>query len=305
MSKTYKTHIRHATIFNRLNTGQIVNVNELAEEFGVGVCTIQKDLNEFFPSLYEIEYLGNGNYRFPKGYHIQSSEDEEKRIALSLMKSLQHSAIPELDEYIDALLKLDSKYESLFLFDLEFESIPNIGTFKVLLQAINQKVGVEFVYTKSNNTAKEVMVHPYRIANFKSFWYLVAYDVDDERIKLYYLKNISKLHTLYENFIANEAIEKELERICSTIDSPWYEDEASFVTLKLEGAAKRYLGRLQPSYLSFVKQTQEYSLARMRYYHDIEVLQLVKRWLPDITIVDNPKLQQKLQKMLQEYLKVF
>lgn len=302
MTKSKKALTRQTTIFSRLNAGQIVNVKALAEEFGVGVRTIQKDMNERLSSTYDIVDKGHGNYAFAEGYRLRSAEDEEEKIAISLMKSLQQSAIPEMQEYIDTVIPTTKNYEEMFLFDLDFEPIEDIGTFKVILKAIQWKVGLQFVYTKTDGSTKEVTVHPYRIANFKNYWYLMAYDLQDEKIKSYYLKNISKLHNLYENFIANEAMQQELEATCAQIDSPWYGAGAFQVTLSLRGDAQFYLLRNLPKHMKVIDESEDHTLVRMDYNSDHDVLTLVKKWLPDIEIVDNTLLSKKLDKTLQTFL---
>ena len=302
MKKNQKALIRQTTIFSRLNAGQTINVKALAEEFGVTVRTIQIDMNERLSTTYDIVALGHCNYAFAEGYRLKSAEDEEEKIAISLMKSLQQRAIPDMNDYINSALPVAKEYEEMFLFDLDFEPIEDIGTFKVILKAIQWRIGLEFVYTKPDGRMKDVTVHPYRIANFKNYWYLIAYDLLDEKIKAYYLKNISRLHTLYENFIADEATQKELEQTCSGIDSAWYSMEESQVTLRVCGDARLYLERHLPHHIEIVEQTENFSLMRMHYNDDSEVLSLVKRWLPDIEIVDDSVLAEKLDKTLQAFL---
>ncbi len=303
MTKSQKSLIRQTTIFSRLNAGDTVNVKALAEEFSVGVRTIQKDMNERLSSTYDIVDLGHGNYAFAEGYRLKGTDDEEEKIAISLMKSLQHSAIPDMNDYINTALPTAKNYEEMFLFDLDFESIENIGTFKVILKAIQWRVGLEFNYTKTDGSTKEVTVHPYRIANFKNYWYLIAYDLLDEKIKAYYLKKIDRLHTLYENFIANEATEKELVQLCSRIDSAWYSDGESHAILCVRGDARFYLERHLPHHMKIIEQKEDYTTMSINYNSETEVLGLVKKWLPDIEIIDNPGLSQKLDETLKTFLK--
>ena len=174
MKKNQSALIRQTTIFNRLNEGETLNVKELAEEFGVSIRTIQKDFNERLGGMYDILYLGHGNYAFPEGYKFRGVGDEEAKIALSLMKSLQHNAIPQMDEYIYAAISSAKNYEEIFLFDLDFEPIGDVQNFKLLLKAIQWRFGVSFVYTRLDGKTTEVTVHPYRLANFNSYWYLLA-----------------------------------------------------------------------------------------------------------------------------------
>ncbi len=302
MKKSQTALIRQTTIFSRLNAGETVNVKVLSEEFGVSVRTMQKDMNERLSNTYDIVDLGHGNYAFAEGYRLKGADDEEEKIAISLMKSLQQSAIPNMNDYINAALPAVKSYEEMFLFDLDFEPIEDIGTFKIILQAIQWQTGLEFTYTKVDGSTKEITVHPYRIANFKNYWYLIAYDLLDEKIKTYYLKKIDKLHTLYENFIANEATEKELKQICARIDSAWFDGGESQVTLSVRGDARFYLERHLPHHIMITEQKEDYATMTINYNNETEVLSLVKKWLPDIQILDNPELLEKLDKTLLGFL---
>jgi len=221
MTRNQKALIRQTTIWSRLNAGQTVNVRDLAEEFGVGVRTIQKDMNERLTQTYEVVDLGNGNYKFPDGYSFLGTEDEEEKIAVSLMKSLQHSAIPELDEFVKKALPSGSNCESMFLFDIALEPIGDIGLLKVLIQSIRWKVGVEFTYAP-DGSSHEVAADPYRIANVRGRWYLIAWDPAVEKLRAYALHAISHLRTLYENFAGDPAVEEELSARCDTLDPAWF-----------------------------------------------------------------------------------
>jgi predicted DNA-binding transcriptional regulator YafY len=221
MNKNQKALIRQTTIWSRLNAGQTVNVRALAEEFGVGVRTIQKDMNERLTQTYDVLDLGNGNYKFPDGYSFLGAEDEEEKIAVSLMKSLQHSAIPELDDFVEKAVPSGSNCESMFLFDIALEPIGDIGLLKVLIQAIRWRVGIEFTYTVDDMPV-EVAVDPYRIANVRGRWYLIAWDPSVEKLCAYEMRAISHLRTLYENFAGNPAVEEELAVRCDTLDPGWF-----------------------------------------------------------------------------------
>ena len=221
MNKNQKALIRQTTIWSRLNASQTVNVRALAEEFGVGVRTIQKDMNERLTQTYEIIDLGEGNYKFPDGYSFLGTEDEEEKIAVSLMKSLQHSAIPELDDFVEKAVPSGSNCESMFLFDVTLEPIGDIGLLKVLIQAIRWKVGIEFTYTP-DDTPREVAADPYRIANVRRRWYLIAWDPSVEKLRAYEMRAIAHLRTLYENFAGNPAVEEELAQRCDTLDPAWF-----------------------------------------------------------------------------------
>jgi len=302
MKKNQKALIRHNLIYQKLNQGQIVNVEELAKEFGVGIRTIQKDLNERLSGIYDIEDLGQGNYIFPKHHRFVGGKDEEESIAISLMKELQHSAIPEMDAYIESALPTSSNYDDIFVFGIHFEAIEDVEAFNTLIKAIKWKVGVKFIYTKQDGSSKKVLVDPYRLANFQNYWYLIAYDPSVEILKTYYLKSITKLTMLYENFTGNTQIEEDLNKVCNKMDSVWYSGEQESCLLRVEDKAKYYLQRDVSTNMEIVEQHEDYNIVRMNYHNEVELFSFIKKWIPDIRIVDNTELSDKLTKQLEDFL---
>jgi predicted DNA-binding transcriptional regulator YafY len=301
MTKNQKALIRQTTLFNRLNEGEMLNVKALAEEFGVTVRTIQKDFNERLCETYDIIDLGHGNYAFAEGYRFKGADDEEEKIAISLMKSLQHHAIPQMDDYINSAISATKHYEEIFLFDMDFEEIENLEMFKILLKAIQWKFGIAFSYKRVDSTVIETIVHPYRIANFKNYWYLVAHDLEAQKIKTYYMKGISKLRTLYENFNDDPNVEAQIAQITSGIDSPWYRDEAWEVVLTVSGDARYYLERHTPRNMKKTADSEIYATFLFTYHHKVELFTFVKKWIPDIRIND-PKLQKELNEIMNTYI---
>jgi len=301
MQKNQKALIRHNMIYERLKAGETLNVKALAEAFGVGERTIQKDFNQRLNAIYDIESLGEGNYRLRRSHYFKGAENEEESIAISLMKELQHSAIPEMDEYIEAALPVSSNYDDIFVFGLHFESIDDVEGFKTLIKAIKWKVGVAFTYTKKDGSSKRVMADPYRLANFQSYWYLVAYDPSVEILKTYYLKNISELEMLYENFAADPKVEEDLNKMCRTMDSAWWNGERHSCLLEVNGIARHYVERGMDAHIEVVKKDAEHDVVRFYYHNEIELFSYVKSWIPYIRILDD-MLAQKLEEELRQFL---
>jgi len=266
------------------------------------VRTVQKDMNERLNGIYAIEYLGEGNYRLKVDHRFKGAKDEEESIAISLMKALQHSAIPELNSYIDAALPTGSNYDQIFTFGMHFESITDVEAFKTLIKAIKWKVGVEFVYTKADGSSKTVLADPYRLANFQNYWYLVAYDPSVEIIKTYYFKNMTKLQMLYENFTGNEQIEADLNRFCNSMDSVWWNGERHSCTLQVSGIAKYYVERDVPETMELLETHKDHLMVRFYYHNEIELFSYVKSWIPHIRIIDNEALANTLSEELRAYL---
>ncbi len=292
---------RLATMLHYLNRGYTVNIKELSEEFEIGERQIQKDI-ELFSEMYEIESLGSQNYRMTKGYKLIGTENEDVEIAIALMKSLQQSALPQMNEDVDKALSKSEKYGDIFLFNIDNEEISHMREFRKFLQAIRNRQSCSFQYTKKDGTRKDVHAHPYRIANLSNYWYLLAYDVEAEKLKSYHINSIDSVVLAGENYINNAAVEKEIEDTFVDFTSAWFDGEAKSVKLQVTGTAKHYLDRSPPRNITIISRSDRELEIQFDYYNDIEVLNFVKKWLPDIKIIDHLKLKQKLQKTLQNYL---
>lgn len=292
---------RLATILHYLNRGYIVNVKQLSEEFSISERQIQKDI-ELFGDMYDMESLGSQNYRMKKGYKLIGTENEDVEIAIALMKSLQQSALPQMSEDVNKALSKSEKYGDIFLFNINNEEISNMREFRKFLQAIRNKQSCSFHYTKKDGTVKEVNTHPYRIANLSNYWYLLAYDVEAEKLKSYHINSISHIILAGENYINNAAIEKEIEGTFIDFTSVWFDGESKSVMLKATGNAKHYLDRKLPKNMTVISQTVNDLQIQFHYYNEIEVLNFVKKWLPEIRIIDHLELKGKLEISLKNYL---
>lgn len=304
MKKNQKALIRHNRIYHKLQAGETVNVKALAEEFKVGERTIQKDMNERLNALYDIEYLGEGNYRL-RTPTFKGTKNEEESIAVSLMKSLQHSAVPQMDDYVDVAVPTSGSYDDIFIFGIHFEQIDDMEMFHTLIKAVKWKVGVEFTYTKLDGSRKRVLADPYRLANFQKYWYLIAYDPAAELLKTYYLNNISELTMLYENFTGNESIERELDMLCRNMDSVWWNDEKRSCLLKVTDKAKAYMQqRGFPENIELLETHDEHLLVRIYFYNDMELFSYVKSWMPWMHIVGDEVLAEKLREQVEQFFEI-
>jgi len=293
---------RLATMLHYLNRGYMVNIKELSAEFDISERQIQKDI-ELFSDMYEIESLGQQNYRMKKGYKLIGTENEDVEMAIALVKSLQRSALPQMSEDVDKALPKSYTYEKIFLFNSDNEEISHMREFRKLLQAIRNKQSCSFHYTKKDGTTKEVHAHPYRIANLSSYWYLLAYDVEEEKLKSYHINSIFKVILAGENYINDTAVEREIEKTFADFTSAWFDGELKQVRLNAKGMARHYIERKPLKNITILSTEEDVLELLFEYYSDVEVLNFVKKWLPDVQIVDHSKLSSKLEDILKNYLK--
>lgn len=294
---------RLVSIINYLSTGNIINVTDLSIEFSISQRQIQKDI-ELFKEIYEIESLGSQNYRIKDNFKIHSASNNNLDISLAFLKSLQHSAMPQMNRYIDPSLPEIKEYKNMFILDIAYEEITHTDELYKLIKAIKSQESCSFLYTKKDGSSKQVYVHPYRLANFSNFWYLLAYDVEQSKLKSYHINSINSVLLAGENYINSASIEKEIEDTFATFNSVWFDGNPKSVELEITGDAKLYTQRNFPKNASVISENDLILTIDFQYYNASEILSFVKQWIPEIKILNNEDLRMNLKTILQKSLEV-
>ncbi len=297
-----KAMYRLTTIICRLNIGEALDVKELAADFGVTPRTIQKDLNERLSHLPIERREEDGRYRFMGDYHLRGTNEPDAILVADLIAAMIRNVDAEYTKIADNFLKGRSFSTSCFLFHLNLEDISSYSDlFRLLNQAVALRQQVGFTYCNNQGESKEYTAHPYRLANLKGFWYLLAYDLRIKRLKSFYLKKIESPIIHPGNYQVDSGLMEELENFSDEIFSPWVCEDCRTVKLQISGKAQIYLKRNLPAALTIESEDDDSLLASMEYFADSEVLALVKQWLPDIVILDNQLLTAKLKAELDYY----
>ncbi len=297
-----KAMYRLTTIICRLNIGEALSVKGLAAEFAVTARTIQKDLNERLSHLPIERSEEDGLYRFMGDYRLRGTSEPDAILVADLLTAMIRNVDASYTKIADNFLKGRSFSTSCFLFHLNLEDISSHSDlFKLLNQAVALRQQVAFSYRNNQHENKEYAVHPYRLANLKGFWYLLAYDLHSHRLKSFYLKKISAPVIHPGNYRIDAAVMAELETFSTEIFSPWVCEDCRTVRLRIRGTARLYLERNLPTALKVESADSDVLQVSMTYFADAEVLALVKQWLPDIVIVDNQALNDKLKAEIDDY----
>ena len=135
---------RLAVILQRLNNGERIHIDALAEEFGVSRRIIQKDLNQRL-SLLEDKYAEsrNGYYRLDKNKLGHLTEEDVKRFAA--FAGIQN-LFPETDRrfFSDMLIR------SIAVKGFQYEDIKNRRhEFDQIQTALDNNRPIRFHYTKA------------------------------------------------------------------------------------------------------------------------------------------------------------
>jgi len=280
----------------KLNQGEYLDPKTLADEFGVNLRTVQRDLNERFAYLPLLKTQGR--------YHIDPSflgklnlKDIQHFASLAgikgLFPSLSDSFLRDIfDQHIEsALLVKGHHYE-----DLRGKE----KAFKALEQAIVNRKRISFSYTKMDvSVAKSYQnVAPYRLVNHKGIWYLAA--TDEGKLKTFSFTKLDKLSTSESTFIPDERIQATVQ----TSDGIWISEEPWNVILKIAPEVAAYFKRRKLIANQVIEKDLKDGglILSAKIGHENQILPIVRYWLPHIRIINPVRLQNELESQLHLYL---
>lgn len=285
---------RLAQILVKLNQGEKLDPNALADEFGVNLRTIQRDLNERF--AYLPLYKTDGRYSLDLTFLGKlSTKDIERFAGLAGVRGL----FPSLsDEFLRDIF--DSRVqEALLIKGHHYENLAGKEqAFRVLEKAIVARQNVAFDYQKTDGVKSYTSVSPYKLLNLKGIWYLAA--VDGDKLKTFSFAKIERLKLLDATFDWSKEVDTKL----TTEDGIWFTGSQHEVVLKVSAEVAGYFKRRK----LIANQVIEKELAdgglliSAKVGHPNQVLPIVRYWVPHIKIVSPESWQRDLERSFLDYL---
>ena len=277
---------RLGMILHKLNEGERLSLQELSEEFGVSLRTLQRDFNERLSFLpIEVE---EGYYYVPQ-YCLGKLNFNDVRTILKKSGVIGVYPVSNDDFIIDLLNEKVSK--SYIVEGASYEQIDKRSFLLINLAILNtQKLSF-------NYKQKERVVEPYRLINTHGIWYLIAQE--DGILKNFSFTKLQNLISLEESFEADDKLLKQIEEKQTT----WITQEKIEVVLRVDNDVMDYFVRrvLLPNQ-KIVEKRDTYSIISASISYEEEILSFVRYWIPHIAILSPSSLQEKLHATLQNYL---
>jgi len=290
---------RLTTILSKLNDGEALSVKELAKEFNTSERTIQRDFNERLVSF--PIYQENKKWKMQEGYRVEKTKSLEDEIVLDIIEKITEGIGGKFSIKANKLLsKIKNEDFNPIYTKLNIEDISDkFSDIEILESAIKDKKEIECSYNNERHEIYTTTIKPLKIVNFEGFWYLVA--LRDETLKKYYLKNISNPKICDRRF----EVDSELNELLDNAISIWFQkDTKPFeVTLYANKIATKYFKRrpLPTQKITSLNNddTMEFTL---NITHKMEILPIVKYWIPHIYIIEPQWLKDIVKEDLEEYL---
>ncbi len=285
-----KVSVRLAEILIKLNRGEKLDPHQLAEEFGVTVRTIQRDLLE---RLAYLPFSKDHHYFVLEPYYLGklSTADIQRFASLAGIKAL----FPALSDHFLREI-FDNRVSQAYLVKgHHYEDLGDkTSEFKQLEQAIVQHRLIHFLYKAKSYTG----IAPYKLINHKGIWYLAAQD--GIQLKTFCFSQLKSIQTNEKTFTPEAGINAQIEQA----DGIWFGADNPEVVLKIDPAVAAYFKRrtvLPHQHID--KELEDGSLiVSTRISHDNQILPMIKYWVPNISIIAPKELRDSLLQSLREYL---
>lgn len=295
-SATHDTLVyRLAQILVKLNQGEKLDPQVLADEFGVNLRTIQRDLNERFAYL-PIE-KADGYYRLDPAFLGKlTTRDVERFAGLAGVKGL----FPSLsDDFLRDIF--DSRVQSAFLVKGHcYEDLGGSASlFRELEMAIISHHQISIDYEKTDGRKFYAALFPYKLINNKGIWYLVA--LDSEKLKTFSFSKIKRLRTLDMTFEPKSDVEKQL----AEEDGVWLSEDRQEVVLKIGRDVAHYFKRRRLVANQVIEKELEDGglIVSAKVGHPNQIVPIVRYWIPHIRIISPKKLQASLEEEIECYVR--
>lgn len=284
---------RLANILTKLNMGYQLSIKELAFEFGVSTRTISRDfdrLNTYLPLLQDNE---SKKFYLDSNYLGKIAPKDIRNFAQ--LSGISH-LYPSLDmSFLRELL--DSRAHQIYSAKgYSFEDASQFKElFKVLGKAIQEQRQIGFIYK-----GEPRLVQPYRLIHHHGSWYLAA--VRKDQLRTYRISHIQLMHATHEypQFIPDQNIVKTVE----DDDSIWFGQDKQEIILSIDSQVAFYFK--QRSILPEQQIVRELGdgglLVSSKINHDMQLLPLIRFWIPHLKIVNPGRLQDEMEKGLNEYI---
>lgn len=286
---------RLAQILVKLNQGERLDPSVLADEFGVNLRTIQRDLNVRF--AYLPLQKTDGRYHLDTAFLGKlSTKDIERFAGLAGVRGL----FPSLnDDFLRDIF--DTRLESTLL--VKGHNYENLAgkeqLFRNLEKAIVARQQVAFDYQKPEGVKYFVDVSPYKLINHKGIWYLAAQD--GGKLKTFSFAKIDRMKVLDTHF----SWSKEIDSRLAEEDGIWLSEERQEVVLKINQEVAGYFKRRKLIANQIIEKelTDGGLLISAKVGHPNQVLPIIRYWLPHIRVISPESWQLELEQGLADYLK--
>lgn len=288
---------RLSQILIKLNSGAKLIPSDLAQEFGVNLRTIQRDLNVRFAHL-PINRVGSA-YVLDPVYLGKLSEADIRRFA---EVAGVNKLFPSMDTNFVLGLLRDKGHPSVVVRGHNYEDLgERRELFEALKAAITDHQCIHLTYLKSGVSKRHAFLQPYRLLNSKGIWYLVASTHEGE-IKAFSFTKIQAVELAGRSFIPDSETRITIE----STDGIWFSKSGTEVILQVSKEVAHYFRRRKiVDNQTIFRELEDGGLHIKVIVADFrQILPIIRYWIPHIIVLTPEGLREELMTELQSYLQI-
>lgn len=285
---------RLAQMLVKLNQGERLDPRALADEFGVNLRTIQRDLNVRFAYL-PLQKMDGFYFLDPAFLGKLSTKDIDRFAGLAGVGGL----FPSLsDDFLRDIF--DARMQSALLVKgHHYENIAGKeNLFRELEKAIVARHRISFDYQKAGEKKAFAEISPYKLINNKGIWYLAG--LDGTKLKSFSFSKIESLRVTDIGFEWDAMIDSQLV----SEDGVWLSEEKQEIVMKVHRDIAGYFKRRKLIANQVIEKELEDGglIISAKVGHTNQVVPIIRYWIPNIRIISPESLQGEMEKGLSDYL---
>lgn len=286
---------RLSEVLTKLNQGESLDPQALADEFGVNLRTIQRDLNVRFAGLPLVKV--NGCYTMDEAHLGKLTIRDIERFAVF---SGVNGLFPEMSGQFLKEVFASNAQGAWLVKGHHYEDLrDHRALFADLEQAIVNRHQVQFRYNKANGETKlRDAVEPYKLINQKGIWYLAAWD--EGKLKSFAASRMAALMVEETTFVPRAHVEEDLAKS----DGIWLGSDRRRVLIQVSSQVATFFRRrnLLPNQVIEKESAGGDILVSTTVAQAEEVLPIIRYWIPHVRILEPVAMQEQLEESLASYL---
>ena len=319
MSTTNQT-TRVLELLKRFNNGEKISIEALSNEslwYGKSEKTIRRDLDvikEYFPDSYELVKGGE------KGCYKAITKDTFNNFInaefMSLMVQMFNLAnksdlFDNFDLSEDDKKILESKIkDSKKYYEFKNKPFENFKSDNVLLKELESKIKHQKyinIQYEINGKINKFEVKPYKIVFINENFYL-ACEIEHEKLEfaMYRLSKIKSVEDTPKTFHKNQEIEDFIKDMQTPFSIYRRDYKKHIITVILEVDKSKAFYFESKKYLKsqeiLEKKENGNLLIKYKITQEMEIEELVKKWIPFVKVIEPLSLKEKIASDLRSYL---
>ena len=178
---------------------------------------------------------------------------------------------------------------------------PKLKEATLVEQAIKEHRAIRCRYAMEDRSVA-IDIEPVKIANFQGYWYVIAKDARNGRVKKYLLRKISEVELTQEHFEISEDLEKKVANAVNV----WFEpaNDPIEVRLFIDAGVARYfrLMPIAPTQEIIGEDTDGSIEVLLTVTHPMEIVPIVKSWLPHLRVLEPGEIDEAVRRDIQAYM---